>query len=169
MGERHQGQEGVAAVIAKGDISSDSGKRHQQRDQSTAQQLTAQAGADRVDGLTTRHKRTGHRFNGSYHGLSLSGTEGGKPQQQRLATIKQLHPWRPDVGHWLVVLGDELQRLDLIRNCRSLELVAGVIATALQLNLRAPGEIKAGAQRQAQFGIQPAADQPRQGQQNSQS
>ena len=82
MGKGHQGQEGVAAVVAEADVGRDATEGDQQRNQAAAQQLPTQAGTNGVDRLTTGEERTRDRFNRLDHRLALGSRQGWQPQQQ---------------------------------------------------------------------------------------
>ena len=169
MGQRHQSEKRIAAVVAEADVGRNTAEGHQQRNQAAAQQLLAQARPDRVDRLTTGEERPCNGFNRLNHRLALGSRQRWQAQQQRLTAIQKLHPGSAQVGERLALLLRQLQAADHIRDLNRLELGAGVITATLQLNLRATGEIQAGTEGSTNRRIQPAEHQAQQADQNHQT
>ena len=75
MGQRHQSEKRIAAVVAEADVGRNTAEGHQQRNQTAAQQLFAQARPDRVDRLTTGEEWPCNGFNRLNDRLALGSRQ----------------------------------------------------------------------------------------------
>ena len=131
--------------------------------------MLAQARPDGVDRLTTGEERPCDGFNGLNDRLALGSRQRRQAQQQRLPPIQKLNPGCAQIWERLALLLRQVQVADHIRDRNRLELSACVITTALQLDLRAAGEIQARTEGSTNPRIQPAEQQAQQADQNHQT
>ena len=121
------------------------------------------------NGLPTRLKRSGDRLKRFDHSLTLGSGEGWHAQHDRLSPIEQLNTGIFQLGQCFSLLIRKLDLLKLRLDSDGAERITGISAAALQLDLGSSGEIKTWSQRKTDLRISPAAHDPDQAQDQTDS